>query len=253
MADVQLENGHIQIATELIEALAGINLSGTESRCLWVIIRKTYGWKKKVDWIALSQFVEMTGIDKSNVGRALRGLVGKNIVVRSDHARGVSYGIQKNYKKWDRWSRMTKGGQKRPSRVVKNDQEGGQKRPVVRSEMTTTIETPTKDTFTIETSTINNIVVYLNSILNTKYRSGSKGTKAPIVARLKEGYTFEDFKIVIDKKYAEWGNDPEFSKYLRPQTLFGTNFESYLNQKAAGKKQSKNELRIAEIMDAGRN
>lgn len=53
-----------------------------------------------------------------------------------------------------------------------------------------------------------------------------------IKARLKEGFTYQDFISVIDKKYAEW-NGTEFQAYLRPETLFGTKFESYLNQKVA--------------------
>jgi uncharacterized phage protein (TIGR02220 family) len=40
-----------------------------------------------------------------------------------------------------------------------------------------------------------------------------------------------DFQKVIDIKAAEWLNDPQWSKFLRPITLFGPNFESYLNQK----------------------
>ena len=50
-----------------------------------------------------------------------------------------------------------------------------------------------------------------------------------INARLKEGFTVEDFKTVIDKKVDEW-KGTELEQYLRPDTLFGTKFESYLNQ-----------------------
>jgi hypothetical protein len=42
--------------------------------------------------------------------------------------------------------------------------------------------------------------------------------------------TVEDFKRVIDIKAAEWLGT-ENDQYLRPQTLFGTKFEGYLNQK----------------------
>ena len=50
-------------------------------------------------------------------------------------------------------------------------------------------------------------------------------------ARLKEGYSVEDFKKVIDIKVAEWLNDENMSKFLRPETLFSNKFEGYLNQK----------------------
>ena len=46
---------------------------------------------------------------------------------------------------------------------------------------------------------------------------------------MNEGYQPEDFKRVIEIKTEEWRNDPVWGKYLRPETLFGTKFESYLN------------------------
>ena len=39
-----------------------------------------------------------------------------------------------------------------------------------------------------------------------------------------------DFKRVIDTKATQWENDPNMSRYLRPETLFGPKFESYLNE-----------------------
>ena len=48
---------------------------------------------------------------------------------------------------------------------------------------------------------------------------------------MKEGFTIEDFKTVIDKKAAEW-QGTDFEQYLWPTTLFGTKFEGYLNAKA---------------------
>ena len=79
-------------------------------------------------------------------------------------------------------------------------------------------------------SSIKEIIDYLNYVCNTKYKHTTKTTCETIKARLKEGFTVDDFKTVIDKKYNEWGYDPKMSIYLRPQTLFGTKFESYLNQ-----------------------
>lgn len=75
------------------------------------------------------------------------------------------------------------------------------------------------------------IVAYLNEKCGTSYKTSSEKTKKHINARLNEGYSLADFKKVIDIKATEWLNNPEMCKYLRPQTLFGSNFESYLNQK----------------------
>ena len=73
------------------------------------------------------------------------------------------------------------------------------------------------------------VIDYLNKKANTNYRPTTKNTQSFINARVKEGYTVEDFKKVIDSKSKEWLNT-DFEKYLRPATLFGTKFENYLNE-----------------------
>ena len=75
------------------------------------------------------------------------------------------------------------------------------------------------------------IVEYLNEKTNSNFKSSSKDTRKHIRARYNEGFSVDDFKKVIDNKTAEWYNNTKMNAYLRPKTLFGTNFESYLNQK----------------------
>lgn len=79
------------------------------------------------------------------------------------------------------------------------------------------------------------IVEYLNQKAGTKYKASSKKTQTCIHARLAEGFTIDDFKVVIDKKCADWLGDAKMEQYLRPETLFGTKFESYLNAKVTKK------------------
>ncbi len=74
------------------------------------------------------------------------------------------------------------------------------------------------------------IVEHLNEKAGTNYRASSRKTKTCILARLNEGFVLDDFKTVIDKKCADWLGT-EWEKFLRPETLFGTKFESYLNAK----------------------
>ena len=79
------------------------------------------------------------------------------------------------------------------------------------------------------------IVAYLNEKAGTQYRHSSQATQKLIRGRLKDGFTLDDFKTVIDKKCAEWLNT-DMQKYLRPETLFGnTKFEGYLNAKVGTK------------------
>ena len=77
---------------------------------------------------------------------------------------------------------------------------------------------------------IKDVINYLNDKLGTRYNYRTKNTQRHINARIAEGASLEDFKTVINKKYDEWHNDAKMKNYLRPETLFGTKFESYLNQ-----------------------
>ena len=74
---------------------------------------------------------------------------------------------------------------------------------------------------------IKEILTYLNNKLGSKFRTAN-GLKA----RLTEGFTVIDAKKVIDIKFAEWIADEKMRQYLRPDTLFGTKFDSYLNQES---------------------
>lgn len=74
------------------------------------------------------------------------------------------------------------------------------------------------------------IVDHLNKKTGKKFKTTTSSTKKDIKARWNQGFDVDDFKKVIDIKTGEWLNDPKMSKYLRPQTLFGTKFEGYLNQ-----------------------
>ena len=97
--------------------------------------------------------------------------------------------------------------------------------------ITDTVSDSEADTDRSKLTEIKEIIQYLNDRCGTRYRYQTKGTQEHINARLKEGYTVDDFKTVIDKKFEEWyGTDME--KFLRPETLFAGKFESYLNQKS---------------------
>jgi uncharacterized phage protein (TIGR02220 family) len=74
------------------------------------------------------------------------------------------------------------------------------------------------------------IVAALNGALGTSYRPTSKKTRQLIHARWAEGFRLPDFEAVIATMSAAWLNDPKMAAYLRPETLFGTKFESYLNR-----------------------
>ncbi|MBN1548485.1 MAG: conserved phage C-terminal domain-containing protein [Syntrophaceae bacterium] len=74
------------------------------------------------------------------------------------------------------------------------------------------------------------IIVYLNSATGKDFKLETKATRRLIKARWVEGFRLEHFKAVIDRKVRKWGNDPKMMDYLRPETLFGPKFDSYLNE-----------------------
>jgi len=107
MANPQRENGHTDIANEIVDHFSKIRISGEAMQVLWVILRKTYGWQKKIDNISLTQFVEFTNLKKPTICKALKKLTTMNIVTKKDNAitqkgnsKTTSYSFQKNYDKW---------------------------------------------------------------------------------------------------------------------------------------------------------
>ena len=94
---------------------------------------------------------------------------------------------------------------------------------------------------------IKQIIDYLNSKTNSNFKYTSKTTQNKIIARLNEGYSLDDFIVVIDNKCLDWLNDSKMNCYLRPETLFGTKFESYLNQRTIKNKRTLKDISMAEI------
>ncbi|ASN67518.1 hypothetical protein 8AX9_1, partial [uncultured Caudovirales phage] len=80
------------------------------------------------------------------------------------------------------------------------------------------------------------IVDYLNEKTGKNFKHKTAKTRKFIEARWNQDFRLDDFKKVIDIKTYEWLNT-DSDKYLRPETLFGTKFESYLNQKTRGMDQ----------------
>lgn len=90
-------------------------------------------------------------------------------------------------------------------------------------------------------STCEQVIAYLNQKTGKKFKANTKATQRRISARIAEGYNLEDFKQVIDTKTSQWLNNKEMSKYLRPETLFSTKFESYLNENCVNQPKEEKE------------
>jgi len=142
MSCPQKENGYAAIATEIMEALASIRVGGEATQCLWFILRKTYGFHKKTDCIALSQFCKATLMSKSSVVRALKKLVEMKIVFKTKNQSGISsYSFNKKYSEWVGVTKKYTGLQKSKRKGYNKVNQG------------VTIKSTTKDTITKDTIT----------------------------------------------------------------------------------------------------
>jgi hypothetical protein len=118
----QRENGHIDIAMDIVRKLRSYRISGQEWQVLWVILEKTWGFvdadadgriprdkhglplKKKFAVIPLSAFENLTGIDRRRCHALLKQLIDKRIITKRVTNNGdkavITYGFQKNYDEW---------------------------------------------------------------------------------------------------------------------------------------------------------
>ena len=90
------------------------------------------------------------------------------------------------------------------------------------------------------------IIEYLNLKTGSKFKPTTKPYVQAIRSRLKEGYTVDDFKTVIDKKCREW-QGTKLEKYLTPKTLFApSHFDTYLNSNETAA-MTDTERKVAEL------
>lgn len=175
------------------------------------------------------------GVTPSAIKDALKELHNENLIIW--YKVGENWYIQyPNFDKFQmlRRDRAYKSDYPDPEAVDIDHQDCS--RPILCEEEEKEIEEEAKVTTKLP---YKEIIQYLNLIAGTSYKYAAKETQECIRARLNEKFTVDDFKAVIDKKVAEWNHPPgtdgkDTRAWIRPKTLFGTKFESYLNQKTGG-------------------
>lgn len=101
IASPQKENGYTAIANEILEALCRFRIPGECRQVCDVVLRKTYGFKKRSDVIANSQITRMTGMKKQNVSRALARLIEHKVLIKTGETPdGNILEFNKNYDEW---------------------------------------------------------------------------------------------------------------------------------------------------------
>lgn len=103
------KESYAKVPNEILEILAKTKLNSSESRYIFALLRKTYGWNKKSDYISNSQFVRATGITKQHIWRTEKRLLWREIVAK----RGNKTGLNISYEQWKelpKWATVTKSG-----------------------------------------------------------------------------------------------------------------------------------------------
>jgi phage replication O-like protein O len=221
-------------------------IAGEERQILDTIIRKTYGWRKKSDWISFSSFEECTGIKQRNVRRALKKLIEKQIVsVNTEHERRPKYSFNKHYNDWISVEKKTG--------TVNNDRGSIMSLDAVNNEhkegsiMTTTTDT-TKDIIQkIDIAVLREIFDYWNSLEIIKHKVIDK-FKVNLIAAL-NNYTvdelkgaMENHKKIIESKDHFWTHKFGLAQFLTQKNgidVFLTENKPFENWRNDGNGRSK--------------
>lgn len=92
-----LDDGYTRLANELLEAVMCADLTARQLKVALAVIRKTYGFGKKLDRITNTQIAGMTGIHHTHVCTAKNEMIAMKIIISS----GNQIGINKTVSDWN--------------------------------------------------------------------------------------------------------------------------------------------------------
>jgi phage replication O-like protein O len=207
MANPQVEDGRIEVANELGDALAKTYFSPAENKVFWAVLRKTYGWHKKSDAISYSQLAEATGLDRRHVGPALKRLVSRRILWCNSvgQKRINEYGVQKDY---DLWLLA-------PEMVTKSDTDTGVNLPPISvpdGEANLTPITVPSDTGLGQSDTDTGVKSDTDLSTHKSNKASTKAIDKSNGARATPK-NFEVYKASLKERFPELDFDLEFEKY----------------------------------------
>ena len=172
-------------------------------------------------WASNKHFMEVFKMNSTHVSRTIQTLKDKGYICIEYDKDGNE--IKTRHIRLIRPPYPNKRGMTKM--VIGYDQNGKGGMTKMYKENNTYLNNTNKNIYIVE-----QVISYLNEKINANYKTTTRKTKDLIKARLNEGFDLDDFKKVIDNMSREWLNDSKMKVYLRPETLFGTKFESYLNR-----------------------
>lgn len=199
-----------------------LNLRGNELLVYAIIYGFSRDGESKYEggrkWLA-----ESINISVRSLGDILNSLVQKNMLTKNVEEKNgikfIKYTANFPTREESSW-----GGREESSLGV------GKKLPTININTNSYIQNNKRDIRESHTEEAKHVIDYLNQQAGTHFKYSQTSMKH-IIARFNDGFTVSECEEVIDKKCIEWLRDPKMQKYLRPETLFGSKFEGYLNQR----------------------
>ena len=210
MADIQLENGYLKIANELVEELAKIPLNGTQWRIIMIIIRFTYGYQKKESELSDTFISKHSGIHKINIRQEIKKLIERKIVSISKEATPKSSRVIYLNKNYDEWIQVVKS------------LSGSQSTTATGSQSTTHIKKIIKTT--IKTTNKEIDVLYLSLAQNLKDNILLNSPKVKVPINL-NGWA-NDIRLMIEVDKREQSDIENVIKFATSNTFWSANILS---------------------------
>lgn len=180
----QTEDGYTRTANELFDAIIRTRIPGEERQQFDFILRKTFGFNKKMDVISLSQFVAATGVKRQNVHSSLKSLSSKKmIVIQKDDNGLIKYGINKHYQEWEPSFKRITASSKEMTTVIQKDSELSSKK------------IPTKDTLTKDNKILSDFFEKLWQAFPKK--DGKKSAERHYFATVKNDTDMERINLAL--------------------------------------------------------
>lgn len=100
----QLEKGYTRIANELLQVLCFSKFSSAELRIILLLIRQTYGWRRKKTFLTANQISNACLISLRHTKRIISKLIREKVLIREKDEKGsLLIGLNKRYLEWQVW------------------------------------------------------------------------------------------------------------------------------------------------------
>lgn len=238
----------------LVEALHGIQGFGMLIKLLMRIYKEGYYYKwTEIEQILFSKRVNVDiNVVKEVVNDCIKYGVFDNNLFEQHHIL-TSKGIQKRYfeastrrKNLEIEDKFLLISADKLVNVNKNSINANKNSESTRDNVVNNGESKVKESKvnkTKETIPFKKVIDYLNEKADKNFKHTAAANKKVISARFNEGYTLEDFYLVVDYCCKEWkgktfSNGKLGDEYLQPSTLFNNKFDERLNKAKSNLKKN---------------